>query len=209
MLASLLINCAISNCIRVSGGLYGVGASGQYTPQFGVILSCCIQSVYPQFLVGVYWVGASIGSGSGGILVIHWYSPSNIRCNISTYPLGITFEMPSWHYFWNVMLASLLKCHPGITLKKITFDTGFKTYFKTGFKTGFDTGNTPGTGFNTGNTPEIPFYGRWASPCICRQYAPFHYFKRMLQVICSFPPRKRLRGVLNLSKAERAAGELR
>ena len=67
-------------------------------------------------------------------------------------------------------------------------------------------GNTPGTGFNTGNTLEIPFYVRWASPCICRQYAPFHYFKRILQVICSFPPRKRLRGVLNLSKAERAAG---
>ena len=71
------------------------------------------------------------------------------------------------------MLASLLKCHPGITLKKNHFDTDFDTGFKTYFKTGFDTGNTPGTGFNTGNTPEIPFYVRWASPCICRQYAPF------------------------------------
>ena len=97
--------------------------------------------------------------------------------------------MPVGHHF--------LKCHVGITFempswhhfKKNHFDTGFKTYFKTGF----NTGNTPGTGFNTGNTPEIPFYAHWASP---------------LHLQCSFPARKRLRGVLNLLKAERAAGEL-
>ena len=57
-----------------------------------------------------------------------------------------------------------MKCHPGITLKKITFDTGFDTDFKTG--------NTPGTGFKTGfktgNTP--------GKRSLCRQYAPFYYF---------------------------------